>query len=102
MCRLPRQPPPLPSRTLFRSGSTIYFRPGTAGGFTVAASSEDAETGIASTSFPALGLGWSNTGGEYAYAADAVDQAEPNDVTATDRKSTGLNSSHANTSYDVF
>ena len=46
------------------SGSTIWFRSaaGAGGSFDVTASSTDAQTGVASYSFPALGAGWSQSG----------------------------------------
>jgi hypothetical protein len=44
------------------TGSTVYFRPGVAGAFTVAASAADAQSGIASLSFPNLGFGWTGDG----------------------------------------
>src|SRR5207237_10030884 len=50
----------------YLSGGTVYFRQGAAGGFTVSASSADAESGVASTAFPALGAGWSESTGAYA------------------------------------
>ena len=69
------------------SGGTIYFRPGTAGGFDVSASSTDGESGVASYSFPALGAGWSASGTgatrTYSFTNAAGDPAEPNNVTAT-------------------
>ena len=43
-------------------GSTVFYRPGTSGGFTVTASSTDAESGVASYAFPNLGAGWAATG----------------------------------------
>ncbi len=63
-------------------GSVLWFRAGAAGGFTVTPSSSDAQSGIAAYHFPALGSGWSNTGGDYTFAGGAADPAEPNDVTA--------------------
>jgi hypothetical protein len=65
------------------AGSTVFFRPGASGGFTVSATSADAETGVASTSFPALGSGWTRTGGAYSFDGTAGDPAEPNDVHTT-------------------
>src|SRR5207253_2258973 len=65
------------------TGSTVFYNPAAAGGFTVGASSTDAESGVASYGFPSLGSGWSNTGGSYSFAAAATDPPEPNNVTAT-------------------
>jgi hypothetical protein len=65
------------------TGSTIYFRPGSAGGFTVTGSSTDSGSGVASYAYPSLGSGWS-AGGAYTFTAAASDPAEPLNVTATD------------------
>ncbi|HEY3183437.1 MAG TPA: Ig-like domain-containing protein, partial [Gaiellaceae bacterium] len=73
------------------TGSTVYFRPGAAGGFTAAGSSTDAESGVASYAYPGLGSGWSATGGAYSFTAAAADPAEPLNVTATN--GAGLTSS---------
>jgi hypothetical protein len=78
-------------------GSTIYFNPAAAGGFTVTASSTDAESGVPSYAFPSLGSGWTNTNGAYTFAAAAVDPAEPNNVTATN----GAGLASAPTSFTV-
>src|SRR5439155_10130622 len=43
--------------------STVYFRAGAAGGFSVAPTSIDPESGVASYSLPSLGAGWTNTPG---------------------------------------
>jgi hypothetical protein len=70
------------------SGQTVYFRPGLAGGFTLTASSSDAQSGIDSYAFPALGSGWSGTPSgdstDYSFSSSAVDPVEPNDVSAQD------------------
>ena len=61
------------------SGSTIWFRSaaGAGGSFDVTASSTDAQTGVASYSFPTLGAGWSQTGSgatrTYTYVDAAAD-----------------------------
>src|SRR5207237_2571223 len=65
------------------SGSTVFYRPGAAGGFTVTPSSSDPESGVASYSYPSLGSGWSNSGGVYSFSAAAVDPAEPNNISDT-------------------
>src|SRR6185295_2640593 len=62
------------------------------GGFTVAAASTDAESGVASTSFPGLGSGWSNTGGAYTYAIGAT---QPGAKTVTTTNGAGLSSATA-------
>ena len=57
------------------SGSIVYFKGGTVGGFTVTASgSTDAETGVTGYTYPALGAGWSNASGVYSFAAGAGTQ----------------------------
>ena len=58
------------------SGSIVYFKGGTAGGFTVTASgSTDADTGIAGYTYPALGAGWSNAAGVYSFTGGAGTQS---------------------------
>ncbi|HVP76251.1 MAG TPA: hypothetical protein VMS63_09530, partial [Gaiellaceae bacterium] len=58
------------------AGSTIYFQGGGSGGFTVAASgSSDGESGLAGYTYPALGSGWSNTGGVYTFNSSAATQS---------------------------
>jgi len=79
------------------TGSTVYFRPGSSGGFTVTPSSTDAQSGVASYSYPSLGTGWSRSGGDYTFDPSAGDPAEPNDVTA--QNNAGLTS--AATSFAV-
>ena len=92
--------PSAPSLTLhagsnaYVSGSTVYFRSGAAGSFDVTAGSSDAQSGVASYSFPSLGNGWSGSqsGVAETYSFDAADDpSEPNDVTATNNA--GLTSS---------
>ncbi len=77
------------------AGGVVYFRSGTAGGFTATASSSDGESGIAGYGFPALGSGWSGSpsGASYAYSfsASAGNPVEPNDVTV--QNNAGLSSS---------
>ena len=52
------------------TGTKIFFKDGGTGGFTVSASgAADAQSGIAGYTYPALGSGWSNTGGAYASRA---------------------------------
>ncbi len=67
-------------------GQTVYFRPGVAGGFTVTADSTDAQSGIESYAFPALGSGWSGTPSgattDYIFSSSASDPVEPLDITA--------------------
>ncbi|MGB2952711.1 MAG: chitobiase/beta-hexosaminidase C-terminal domain-containing protein, partial [Gaiellaceae bacterium] len=69
------------------TGSTVFFRPGASGSFSLTASSTDTESGIASYTFPNLGTGWSRTisgaTATYSFTASAVDPAEPNNVVAT-------------------
>ena len=63
------------------SGQTVYFRSGAAGGFTVTAASSDAQSGIDSYAFPALGTGWSGTPSgdstDYSFGSSAADPVEP-------------------------
>ena len=76
------------------SGSTIWFRSaaGAGGSFDVTASSTDAQTGVASYSFPALGAGWSQTGSgatrTYTYV-DAAATPGAKNVTATNGAGNG-------------
>src|SRR6202142_3906645 len=51
------------------AGTTVYFKGGSAGGFTAAASgATDADTGIASYNYGAVaGAGWGNVGGAYSF-----------------------------------
>ncbi|MGE5690197.1 MAG: OmpL47-type beta-barrel domain-containing protein [Pseudomonadota bacterium] len=74
-------------------GTVLWFRPGVAGGFTVSPSAADGESGIGTYAYPALGAGWSNTGGTYAFGAAAADPTEPFDVVATN--GAGLDSAGA-------
>src|SRR6185503_14781078 len=76
------------------TGSTIWFRSavGAGGSFDVTASSTDAQTGVASYSFPALGAGWSQTGSgatrTYTYTDAAATPGAAN-VTATNGAGNG-------------
>ncbi|MDX6448958.1 MAG: hypothetical protein QOD08_1421, partial [Gaiellaceae bacterium] len=68
----------------FDNGSgTVFYRGVAAGGFTVAAASSDAQSGVASTSFPVFGSGWSGSAGAYSFASGAADPSEPNNVHTT-------------------
>jgi len=72
------------------TGSTVYFQSGVTGGFTVTGSgSADADSGIAGYTYPALGVGWSNTAGAYSFDATAGTDSGP--VTA--QNNAGLSSS---------
>ncbi|MDX6452423.1 MAG: hypothetical protein QOH16_2472, partial [Gaiellaceae bacterium] len=80
------------------TGSNVYYNPASAGGFTVTASSSDAESGVASYGYPSLGSGWSNTpSGGYSFTAGATDPTEPNNVTAVN----GAGLTSAPTSFTV-
>jgi hypothetical protein len=58
------------------AGSTVFFEGGGSGGFTVTASgSTDAQSGLAGYTYPALGSGWSNTGGGYTFNSSAGTQS---------------------------
>lgn len=67
------------------SGSTVWYRPGTSGGFTVTASATDAQSGIASYTFPAF-AGWTVSGSgasrAYAYSGTPVEPGDGRIVTA--------------------
>ncbi|MDQ2982128.1 MAG: chitobiase/beta-hexosaminidase C-terminal domain-containing protein, partial [Actinomycetota bacterium] len=69
------------------NGGIVYFRASAAGSFDVTASSSDAESGVASYTFPSLGSGWSGSQSgvtdTYSFSSSAADPAEPNNVTAT-------------------
>ena len=81
------------------TGSTVYYRPGASGGFTVTGTATDAVSGIDHLTFPALASGWAGGGadttspyqGVYTFSTSAADPAEPNNVTATN--GVGLTSS---------
>ncbi|HVM16160.1 MAG TPA: chitobiase/beta-hexosaminidase C-terminal domain-containing protein, partial [Gaiellaceae bacterium] len=64
-------------------GTTVFFRPGVAGGFTVVPTSSDPESDVAGYTYPDLGTGWGNTNGSYTFADDAADPEEPLAITAT-------------------
>ncbi len=82
------------------SGSRVYFKPDAANGtFDISASSTDADTGIASYSFPAgsaLGTNWAGSGSgssrTYSYTATATSNGSQN-VTATNNAGRSANSS---------
>ena len=73
------------------TGSTVYYRTGVAGGFTVTGTASDPQSGIDHLTFPALGAGWAGGGadvtspytGVYTFGGAAADPTEPNNVTAT-------------------
>ena len=71
------------------NGGVVWFRPSAANGqFQVtAAGSTDAQSGIASHTFPAAASGWSVSGSgnarTYSHSGSPSDPAEPNDVRAT-------------------
>ena len=72
------------------SGTTVYVKGGSAGGFTVAASgATDGESGVAGYTYPALGSGWSNTNGDYTFTGSAGTQS--GSITA--QNNAGLDSS---------
>ena len=81
------------------SGSRVYFKPDAANGtFDISASSTDADTGIASYSFPAgsaLGTNWAGSGSgssrTYSYTATATSNGSQN-VTATNNAGRSANS----------
>jgi hypothetical protein len=45
------------------SGTTVFYRPGVTGSFVVTGASTDAQSGIASWTYPAAGTGWTSTPG---------------------------------------
>ena len=83
---------------VYASGDTLYYRAGTAGGFTVTADSSDAESGV-SYGFPTLPTGWSVSGTgasrTYTYTANPTAPTGNQDVTATN--GAGLTASTAMT-----
>ena len=92
-------PPSAPSLTLSgftnasATGSTVYYNPGNAGGFTVTASSSDPQSGIASYGFPSLGSGWSGSAGAYTFSASASEPGAGQSVSATNGAGLSSNSS---------
>ena len=54
------------------TGTTVYFKAGSPGGFTLTPSSTEPASGIASYSYPSLGSGWSNTNGAYTFTGSAA------------------------------
>src|SRR5207237_10750319 len=76
---------------------TVYFRTGASGGFTVTPASTDDESGVASYAYPALGSGWTRSGGDYSFDASAVDPTEPNNLHAVN----GASLVGADTSFPV-
>ena len=71
---------------VYASGNTLYYRAGTAGGFTVTAASTDTESGV-SYSFPTLPAGWTASGTgttrTYTYTANPTAPTGNQNVTAT-------------------
>jgi hypothetical protein len=65
------------------AGSTVYYNTNTAGGLTVGASANDAESGVSAYGFPTLGTGWTGASGVYSFTAGAAAPAGPTTVTAT-------------------
>ena len=70
------------------TSDTVYYRSSAASGqFQVTAASSDAQSGIASHSFPAAASGWSVSGSgnarTYSHSGSPSDPAEPNDVSVT-------------------
>ncbi len=53
------------------TGTTVYFRGGTSGGFAITPASSDAESGIAGYAYPELGTGWSRSAGSYSFTGAA-------------------------------
>jgi uncharacterized repeat protein (TIGR02059 family) len=73
----------------YQSGSTVYFKQGGAGGFTVTATSADPESGVQSTNYPSLGPGWTS-GGTYTF--DNTANAPGSSSTVTVTNNAGLSS----------
>ena len=53
------------------SGTTVYFRGGSSGSFTVTPSATDSESAISGYAYPDLGSGWSRAGGAYSFTGSA-------------------------------
>src|SRR5207237_4578730 len=68
------------SHALDDGSGTVYFKPGSAGGFTVTPSVTDGQSGIDHYVFADLGSGWTRSGGDYSFDASAADPGEPNNV----------------------
>src|SRR5581483_1966701 len=80
-----------------QSGSTIFFRSGTAGGFTVTGTSTAGPSGIASMTFPqGLGTGWagggvdSSTPFQGVYTFSGASPAQPSNLSVTSTSGAGL------------
>ncbi len=73
----------------YQSGSTVYFKQGGTGGFTVTATSSDPQSGLQSTNYPSLGTGWTSGG---AYTFDNTANAPGGSSTITATNNAGLSS----------
>lgn len=79
----------------FVSGTTVYYRTATAGGFTVTTGASDAASGIASVAYPSLGTGFtspasSSLAGTYSFTTAAT--TSPGSRTLTVTNNAGLTS----------
>ena len=91
----PSAPPPAfdtmtnASTTSSADGTTVWYRPSAGGTFRVSSAASDSGSGVASHSWPALGTGWSRTGGTAAASVYSWSAAPavpgPQQVTATNR-----------------
>jgi hypothetical protein len=78
------------------SGSTVYFRPGSNGSFTVTAASSDPQSGVAAYSFPSIpGFSAAGTGPHRTYVSANTGATAAGPLTITSTNAAGLSSGAA-------